>query len=115
MIAALLSALAVSLALTLVLETGYFLLTGKRDRKDLLLLIMVNILTNPVVVLVYWLAALYTRINRVAVIVPLELAAVLVEGIYYKKYGRSFKRPYLFALTANVFSYGVGLLLQMLI
>jgi len=115
MIQGLLSALAVSLAMTLVLEVGYFLLTGKRDKKDLLLVVMVNILTNPVVVLTYWLVALYTNWNLIVVIIPLELLAVFVEGFHYKKYGNAFKRPYRFSLAANVFSYGMGLLIQMLI
>jgi len=114
-ILALLTSLAVSLALTLALEAGFFLIAGKRDKKDLLLLILVNILTNPVVVLAYWLAVLYTDYHAVIIIVPLEVFAVLVEGCFYRKYSRSFKRPYLFSLAANVFSYGAGLLIQLVI
>lgn len=109
---ALISALAISLLLTIALETGFFLLIGKREKKDILLLVMVNILTNPVVVLLYWLTAIYSDWNTVAVLVPLELFAVLTEGYYYKKYGRNFKHPYLFSLNANAFSFGMGLLVQ---
>ena len=108
--------LALSLALTLVLEVGFFLVVrsikGKHDKKDLLLAVMVNILTNPAVVLLYWLAVLYTDLNRV-IIVPLELLAVLVEGYLYKKHGRFFKHPYLFSVAANAFSFGTGLFLQL--
>ena len=105
-------ALVVSLVLTLALETGFFLLVGKRDKKDLLLVVMVNVITNPVVVLLYWLAVLYGNWNRAAAAIPLELFAVLAEGYYYKKYGQDFRRPYLFSAAANAFSYGVGALLQ---
>lgn len=112
---ALLTTLVVSLTLTLILETGLFLLIGKRDKKDLLLVVMVNILTNPVVVLLYWLMALRTSWNRVIVIVPLEIFAVLIEGYYYKKYGRKFKNPYLFSFSANMFSYWIGVLIQLFI
>ena len=115
MIPALLTALVISLALTLALETGFFLIIGKRNRKDLLLLLLVNVLTNPVVVLTYWLAVLYTEWNVVIIIIPLEVLAVLIEGHYYKKYGCDFKRPCLFSLAANIFSYGTGLLIQLLI
>jgi len=111
---ALLISLAVSLAMTIVLETGYFLLTGKRNKKDLLLVVLVNVLTNPVVVLSYWLAVAYAGLNRFVVIVPLEILAVLTEGYLYKKHGQEFKRPYGFSLFANLFSFGTGFLIQMI-
>jgi hypothetical protein len=112
MIGALLTSLALSLVLTIVLEAGFFLLIGKRDKKDLLLLLLVNVLTNPVVVLSFWLVALYTDWNARIVLILLELFAVLIEGYYYKKYGRSFRYPYLFSLAANIVSFGTGVLIQ---
>lgn len=108
-------ALATSLALTIVLEMAFFFLAGKRNKKDLLLVGLVNTITNPVVVLLFWLAAYYTDWNAVAVMIPLELFALCAEGYYYKKYGRDFKRPYLFSAAANAVSFGMGLLLQRLI
>ena len=111
----LLIALAISLMLTLVLEAGFFFVIGKRNRKDLLLVVMVNILTNPAVVLLYWLCAIYTSWNLMFVIIPLEFAAIATEGYCYSKYGQTFKRPYVFSLAANVFSYTVGLILQQVI
>jgi len=113
MIRDLLAALVVSLALTLALETGFFLLTGKRNKKDLLLVILVNALTNPIVVLLYWLAALYTSWNTSVVKIPLEIFAVITEGFFFMKYGQSFKRPFLFSLAANMFSFWVGVLIQL--
>ena len=110
----LLFALALSLILTLVFEVGFFLAVTKRDKKDLLLVVLVNVLTNPVVVLVYWLVVLYTDINRTLVKIPLELFAFLTEGFYYKKYGQRFKRPFLFSLAANAFSFTMGALLQLI-
>jgi len=110
----LLVALAISLSLTLVFEAGFFLITGKRKKKDLLLVIMVNVLTNPVVVLLYWLAHFYTNWNMILVLIPLELFAVLTEGFYYNKYGLNFKRPFLFSLAANAFSFTAGMLIQLI-
>jgi hypothetical protein len=105
-------ALAVSLILTIALEAGFFFLVGKRNKKDLLLLVLVNVLTNPIVVSSYWMAVLYTRWNRVAVTTLLELFAVSTEGFLYKKHGQDFGCPYLFSFAANAFSFGMGVLLQ---
>ncbi|MCL1896486.1 MAG: hypothetical protein FWG03_08070 [Clostridiales bacterium] len=83
--------------------------------KDLLLVVLVNVITNPVVVLLYWLAAAYTEWNAIIILIPLELFAVLFEGCYYKKYGKGFKRPYLFSAAANMFSFWMGMLIQSII
>ena len=112
---ALTNSLALSLLMTIALEIGFFLIVKKWNKKDFLLVILVNVLTNPVVVLLYWLTALFTDWNTVIVLIPLELFAVLTEGYYYKKYGNGFRRPYLFSTAANVFSFGTGLLIQMFI
>ena len=101
-----------SLGLTVALEVGIGIVTGKKDRKNLLLIVLVNIITNPVVVLSYWLAAAYTSWNLALVVAALEVFAVLLEGGYYRKYGRGFGRPYLFSAAANMFSFWVGALIQ---
>jgi len=111
---ALLVSLALSLALTIILESGFFLLTGKRNKKDLLLVALVNVMTNPAVVLLYWLVAAYSDFNWIITIAVLEVLAVLTEGYIYKKHGQEFKRPYGFSLFANMVSYGTGLLVQMM-
>jgi hypothetical protein len=111
------TSLLISLALTLALETGFYLLVyaKKHSIRDLRLVILVNIITNPIVVMSYWLATMYTTLNPAAIIIPLEILAVLTEGYYFKKYGENFKHPYLFALAVNAFSYTAGLLIQLLI
>jgi len=114
-IEALLISLAFSLGLTVAIEAGFFLLIGKRDKKDLLLLVLVNVLTNPIVVLSFWLVSSYTNWNILIALVLLEAFAVLTEGFYYKKYGNVFPRPFLFALFANVVSFGAGALIQFLL
>ena len=114
MIEALLFSLAVSLGLTVALEAGFFLLIGKRGKKDLLLLVLVNVLTNPIVVLSFWLVSLYTNWNIYIALILLEAFAVLTEGFYYKKYGNAFTRPFLFSLSANMVSFGAGALIQYL-
>ena len=119
MINDILISLAISLTLTLILEISFFSIisavTRKFNKKDLLLTVMANVITNPAVVLSYWLVTLYTNWNGVIIIAALEITAVLVEGYIYDKYGRSFKHPCIFSITANAFSFGVGMLIQIII
>lgn len=101
--------LALSLGLTLVLELGFALLWGV-GRRDLPLVALVNVLTNPVVVLCHTLAAWYLPGALVQITLALELGAVGTEGYLYC--GRSqIKLPWCFSLCANLFSFTVGLLL----
>ena len=104
---------ALSLGLTLILELAVALLCRLRGR-DLLLVILVNILTNPAVVYLDMVCAARFPNGRDLWQIPLEAAAILVEGWCYAKYAHSVRRPWMFALVANVFSYSCGLLVQTL-
>lgn len=100
--------LCVSLALTVLIEEAVALLYGIRRKKDLLLVFMVNLFTNPLVVLLYYLLPG----SRIPVVFLLEAFAVLTEAYYYRSYGEKIRRPFAFALLANVVSYGSGLALN---
>jgi hypothetical protein len=110
-----LATLGISLGLTLLLEGLIALVVGVRDKKDLLLVCLVNVLTNPAVVLCYHLNSAYIGINQVLVKLILEALAVLTEGLYYRKYASGIRHPFWFSVLANGFSFGVGLLLNKLI
>jgi len=100
--------LGVSLALTLLLELAFALLWGLRGR-DLILCCLVNLLTNPPVVL---LALLWRQYGPAPAWLPvplLEAGAVLLEGRLYRRDGERVRRPFLFSLCANAFSYALGL------
>lgn len=109
-----LRSLTLSLGLTLVLELAGALLFGFRRKRDLLLVALVNVLTNPLVVLI---CNLYLILSGVPIpwywILPLEVFAVLVEGFLYHK-GLSHKpvHPLLLSLILNGISYIGGLLLS---
>lgn len=107
-----LQAIGISLCLTIVLEILFAVIVGIRGKRDLLLLILVNILTNPPTVFTYYLLAYYTSWNRWVIQIPLEIIVILVEAYYYKSYGKEFRRPFLFSLLANLFSYGIGVILS---
>lgn len=108
----LLITLGISLGLTIALELAFAVVATKRDRKNLLLVCLVNVLTNPVVVFAYFLGSHYTTWNLAVLMIPLEIMAVLVEAHTYKTYGRGFSHPLLFSLCANLFSFGTGAILN---
>ena len=106
--------LGVSLGCTLVFELAFALLWGLRGR-DLLLCCLVNLLTNPPVVLCALLWRQYGPGPGWLPVPLLEAGAVLTEGIIYHRDGERVRRPFLFSLAANALSYGLGLLLNTLL
>ena len=106
----------ISLALTLATELAIAFLFGLRTRKNMLLVVLVNVLTNPPAVLCNWLCRLYLpHYNRVPVQLVIEAAVVIVEAFVYCRFARDeqrqIKRPVLLALTANGCSWLLGLLI----
>lgn len=106
--------LAVSLLLTLIFEEGFALLWGLRGRRELGLVALMNCLTNPPVVLLYHTAAGLWHWNAVIVTVVLEGLAVLVEWRCCRAFSEQVRRPFLFALLINLFSYGAGCVINLL-
>lgn len=109
----LIQGLVISLAMTLVLELAFARFWGIRSRHDLKVAVLVNVLTNPIVVFVYY----YVRIRRIPVhtgwvTLIMEVLAVVTEALLYKKYARTLDRPWLFSVSANAFSYAVGELIN---
>lgn len=102
---------AVSLGLTLLLELPVAYCWGLRSRHDLTVAVLVNVLTNPAVVL---LNGLLSATPWWAVQLPLEAAAIAVEGFCYRHCGENIRRPYLLSLCANCISYGAGLALNVI-
>ena len=100
---ALLISLGVSLSLTLVIELVYALVWGVRGR-DIWLVVLMNIMTNPTVVTIHFLFPTFP-------ILILEAAVVGAEGLCAR--GR-IRQPWLYALLVNTLSYSIGLLLQAL-
>lgn len=96
----------VSLVLTLLIETPLSLLFKARG-KELLLVALVNVLTNPAVVLLSAVMGDSLQIQ----IFP-EILVILIEGYYYKKYGSYIEHPFLCALCCNSVSYGFGIILK---
>lgn len=96
----------VSLALTLVLELPVCMFFGMRAPKALLLVILVNILTNPAAVLLCWLGVPQ---------LPVEIGVIFAEAGIYIWFANDFDRPVRhpgwMAVTANVLSWTVGMMI----
>ena len=103
-------ALGVSLALTLAAELVFALLCRYRGR-ILVLVALVNVLTNPLVVQTAMLWRAYSLPGYAAAVAVLELLAVWLEGFLYAKSRLGIRRPYVFSLAANALSFGLGLVL----
>ena len=100
---------ALSLTLTLLLELPVSLLFRARG-KDLLMVFLVNVLTNPAAVLVCVLTG-----DRLLVKIGIEAVVILAEGWYYRTYGNGIRHPYRCAAACNLFSYITGAVLGILL
>ncbi len=98
-----------ALLLTLAVEVPVCMLMGLR-KKELLIVLLANVMTNPAVNVLYLLGKLYTPLPVFAVIAVLEVAAVVVEWIVYRLLTEA-RRPFLVSLVANAVSYGTGLII----
>lgn len=103
--------LGISLGLTLGLELIFALIFMVRNKKDLLLVCLVNVITNPVVVFLYYLAG--GRGGPLLFLIALEVSAVIVEALYYRTYGGKIRHPVLLAVGANAFSFLLGKVIEM--
>ena len=87
-------------------------------RREICLVVLVNLLTNPAVVWIVKLAGMffYPPVIRGIEIVA-EILVIVTEALVYlnfsKEDGWNIKRPVLLAVTANIASWGLGLLLKL--
>lgn len=102
--------LIISLILTLVIELFMSILIGLRKRNDIITVIFVNTLTNPIVVFIaniikiayiYWL-----------IVIIMEFIVILIEGKIYDKI-LIFKNISGIKISClnNIISFGIGLII----
>ena len=106
--------ISVSLCGTLLAELPLAFLLGVRGWRNVKTVLIVNCLTNPIVVsIVFILLCLpvsFFAVNIVVVI--LEILVVVTEGaVYRRKTERVGTHPYLLSLILNAVSFGIGFLL----
>ena len=107
----------ISLMFTIIIELCFSYFLKIRDKKDLLNVLLVNLLTNPLLNA----TSLFINIkfgHRIIglLIYPMEICVVIIEGYIYKKYLK-YKRinPYLLSLILNCCSYFLGLIINEII
>ena len=102
----LIKGIGISLALTLIFELFYAFVLRIRGKK-LIPVLLVNLLTNPPVVLLA-----LTVVQNIYGRIGMEVAVVLIEGYIYYCFGRTtdfiIDRPFFKAMLLNAFSYGMG-------
>lgn len=106
----------VSLALTVIIECAIAFLLRVRGRKEVLLVVLVNLLTNPPAVLCNWLFGLYLPDwPKILVQLGIETVVILTEALIYRSFakddGWAVGRPVLLSVTANGCSWLLGLIL----
>ena len=96
----------ISLLLTFVIEVPI----AYMQKIPLKVAFYVNLITNPTVVILYhW--AKYYKFPIIWFVIVIEIAAIIIEGYFYKDY---YKKPWRFSLCVNALSFTIGLLLQRL-
>lgn len=108
MLTTLLKLHAIALVLTIIIELSFALLVKIRNKTDLLIVILAQIITNPLVVLISNWCFFHTQLQPLIYQIPLEILAILAEWKIYQKFTKTITRPFLFALTANLISYMIG-------
>lgn len=104
----------ISLALTIILELLAAAVVGLRGR-DLLLTVIVNLLTNPIVTAAFYILSGTTELSAPLIKAFLEISAIVTEWLIYRKYGVNIKRPLLLSVGLNGFSFFSGMLINHLI
>lgn len=103
-------ALLPSLLLTQLFELPYAWLWGAK-KKDLLVVLLMNILTNPLVVM--WHYSTWQLGFVISTVLP-ELAAIVAEVILLRKFSKNTPYPVLLGVMINLFSYSAGVVLTFL-
>lgn len=112
-ISLLIKGLVKSLLITEILELIAAACFPRRNKRDFLLVFLVNIITNPVVVYLDFMFR-FRMPSVVMWIVFIEGAVWLTESLIFKKFLTEKHNPFLYAFVLNASSYFGGELLQIL-
>lgn len=95
---------------TIIIEIVIGLIIGIKNKKDLLNILLVNILTNPLVVTIpIYVLVKYGYNYQIISLIILEVLTVIVEGYIYLKTLKYKKiNPFIISLILNLSSYVIG-------
>lgn len=102
-----------SLLITIIVEIIFAVILQYR-KKDLLNVLLVNILTNPLLnSLIVYINYYYGLRVRNIVLIILEIIVVIIEGMIYQKYlERKKLNGYQLSLILNIISFVLGLIIN---
>lgn len=104
------------LGCTIVIEGTLAFLWGVRKAADQLIVLLVNVLTNPLLVsLGYLVLFRFGRTGYNIATAAMEIAVVFVEGWIYKVFLSRQKHPFLLSLFLNAGSFLIGMGLNYII
>ena len=98
------------LILTIIIEVIIGLILKIKNKKDILNIILANIITNPIVVSIpVYINIKFGLLERNICLIILEILTLFVEEFIYKKV-LNYKKinPYLISLIINMSSYLIG-------
>ena len=102
-----------ALAFTILIECAAAWLFGVRTKRDQTTVVLVNLLTNPLVVSLGAATSLWIGIKAVRpVTLVMEALVVVIEGAVYKKTLVSERNPYVLSLICNLASFLIGEILN---
>lgn len=102
---------------TLLIELLFAFILKLRNKRDYLNIILVNIITNPILVIsTYIIGVLYGNSIKDSTTYILEILVVIVEGFIYKKF-LDYKKidGYFLSFILNACSYLIGLVISSII
>lgn len=109
--------LIVSLFLTVIIELVVSLIIGIRGKEDLKVVFLANVITNPIVVFTAnCVSFLNNEVLYYVVVFILELLAIIVEFIIFKKF-LNFKKksPLFISCINNIISFSLGVVISIII
>lgn len=97
----------------------FLLWTHTWKRKEMSLVVLVNLLTNPAVVWTLRMAGMFFYPPVIwGIEIVEEVLVIVVEALVYLSFSKeeswNIKRPVLLAVTANLASWGIGILLKVI-
>ena len=107
------SSLIISFVLTIIVE--YIIVKLLHIRKKVFIpVLLVNILTNPLVVYIYNIMKLYSFVYKDIILIFLELLVIIVESHIYKYLLEiNWKESLKISFISNIIAYLIGLLLNL--
>ena len=102
------------LILTIIIEGFTSFILGYRKIKEQLIVLLINVATNPVAVYCGWIIAFFITNNilRYCLILLVELIVIIIEAIMLKRFNSKQKLPFwIISIINNATSFIIGLII----